>query len=170
MSWARNKIDLSKFQDCSIWVAMFGNDNGQIPNNRPSINYDVWQYTSRGRVDGINGDVDINIANDDYISNEIPDNTIKKTNEEIAQEVINGLWGNGEDRKNKLTAAGYNAQEVQNRVNELLNSNNEVTYTVRSGDTLEAIAKRYNTTVNSIAQKNNIQDVNKIYVGQVLKI
>lgn len=145
---------------------MYGNNNGQIPMNRPYISYNVWQYTSRGILNGINGYVDLNIANDDYLQHD----TTNKSNEEVAQEVINGLWGNGEVRRNRLTTAGYNAQEVQNRVNELLNSNNEITYIVRSGDTLEAIAKRYNTTVNSIAQKNNIQDVNKIYVGQVLKI
>ena len=164
MNWARNKIDLSKFQDCSIWIAMYGSNNGQIPNNRPSIDYNVWQYTSRGIVDGINGYVDMNIANKE------PDDTIKKSIDEVAQEVINGLWGNGEDRVNKLTVAGYNAQEVQNKVNELLNANNEDTYIVKSGDTLDEIAKKYNTTVNSIAKKNNIKDVNKIYIGQVLKI
>ena len=170
MNWARNKIDLSKFQDCSIWIAMYGSNNGQIPNNRPSIDYNVWQYTSRGIVDGINGYVDMNIANDDYLSNKEPDDTIKKSIDEVAQEVINGLWGNGEDRVNKLTVAGYNAQEVQNKVNELLNANNEDTYIVKSGDTLDEIAKKYNTTVNSIPKKNNIKDVNKIYIGQVLKI
>lgn len=41
----------------------------------------------------------------------------------VAQEVIKGLWGNGEERVNKLTQAGYNAKEVQDKVNELLNSN-----------------------------------------------
>lgn len=40
--------------------------------------------------------------------------------EKIAREVINGLWGNGEDRKNKLTSAGYNYYEVQTKVNELV--------------------------------------------------
>jgi len=39
---------------------------------------------------------------------------------QIAQEVINGKWGNGEDRKKKLTAAGYDAEAVQAKVNELL--------------------------------------------------
>lgn len=43
----------------------------------------------------------------------------KKTNETIAQEVINGAWGNGEDRKNRLTSAGYNYNEIQAKVNEL---------------------------------------------------
>lgn len=44
----------------------------------------------------------------------------KKTVDEIAREVIRGLWGNGTDRKNRLTAAGYDYDAVQKRVNELL--------------------------------------------------
>ena len=44
------------------------------------------------------------------------------------------------------------------------------TYTVVSGDTLSAIAQRFGTTVSAIASLNGIADVNKIKVGQVLKI
>ena len=43
-------------------------------------------------------------------------------------------------------------------------------YTVKSGDTLSAIAKEKNTTVDSIAKKNKISNVNLITVGQVLEI
>lgn len=43
-----------------------------------------------------------------------------KTVDELAREVIRGLWGNGTDRKNRLTAAGYDYYAVQKRVNELL--------------------------------------------------
>lgn len=43
----------------------------------------------------------------------------KKSNEEIAQEVLNGKWGNGEERKQKLAAAGYDYSAVQKIVNEL---------------------------------------------------
>lgn len=45
---------------------------------------------------------------------------VKKTVTELAKEVIAGKWGNGQDRKNRLTAAGYNYTAVQNKVNELL--------------------------------------------------
>lgn len=44
----------------------------------------------------------------------------KKSVTEIAKEVIQGKWGNGVDRKNRLTQAGYNYTEVQKKVNELL--------------------------------------------------
>lgn len=44
----------------------------------------------------------------------------KKSNEQIAKEVINGVWGNGQDRKTKLANAGYNYNEIQRIVNRLL--------------------------------------------------
>ncbi len=43
-----------------------------------------------------------------------------KSIDTIAREVIRGDWGNGQDRKNRLTAVGYNYDAVQKRVNELL--------------------------------------------------
>ena len=47
-------------------------------------------------------------------------NPKKKTIDEIAHEVIRGLWGNGQDRKDRLTKAGYDYSTVQKRVNELI--------------------------------------------------
>lgn len=43
----------------------------------------------------------------------------KKSLEAIAREVMNGAWGNGSDRANRLTKAGYDYQAVQAKVNEL---------------------------------------------------
>lgn len=43
-----------------------------------------------------------------------------KSIDEIANEVINNQWGNGEERKTRLTQAGYNYKEVQSRVNQIL--------------------------------------------------
>lgn len=43
-----------------------------------------------------------------------------KTVDEIAHEVIRGLWGNGAGRKTRLTAAGYDYSAIQKRVNELM--------------------------------------------------
>ena len=44
------------------------------------------------------------------------------------------------------------------------------TYTVKAGDTLYAIAQRFNTTVAKLAAANNITNVNLLRIGQVLKI
>lgn len=46
--------------------------------------------------------------------------TAKKSVDAIAREVIRGDWGNGDERKQKLTAAGYDYSAVQKKVNELL--------------------------------------------------
>ena len=45
----------------------------------------------------------------------------RKTTDEIAVEVIAGLWGNGsEEKEKKLTEAGYDYSEVQRKVNQLI--------------------------------------------------
>lgn len=46
--------------------------------------------------------------------------TTKKTVDELAREVIRGNWGNGQERKNRLAAAGYDYKTIQARVNALL--------------------------------------------------
>lgn len=43
-----------------------------------------------------------------------------KSVEEIAKEVLNGKWGNGEERRNKLEASGYDYYEVQSEVSKLI--------------------------------------------------
>lgn len=48
--------------------------------------------------------------------------------------------------------------------------NTTTTYTVKRGDTLSGIAAKYGTTVSNLASLNNIKNVNRIYVGQVLKV
>lgn len=107
--------------------------------------------------------------------------TPKKTVAEVAQEVIDGKWGNGDDRKNRLTAAGYSYASVQAKVNEILSSKSTTStaqpstgsgtiYTVKSGDTLSGIAAKYGTTYQALASYNGISNPNKISVGQKLKI
>ena len=65
----------------------------------------------------------------------------KKSNEEIANEVIAGKWGNGEDRVKRLQSAGYAYNDVQTIVNQKLgwkapqNAPDKVSYTYKSGDT-----------------------------------
>ncbi len=45
---------------------------------------------------------------------------IRKSIDQLAREVINGKWGNGEERKRRLTNAGYDYYAIQKRVNHLL--------------------------------------------------
>lgn len=76
-----------------------------------------------------------------------------KSIDEIAKEVIDGKWGNGTERAKRLIEAGYNYDEVQAKVNELL-SPKKTTYTVKFGDTLSGIAVKFGTTVQKLIELN----------------
>lgn len=162
-NWFQNYLNPSTIASYgySIWCAKYSDSKPNI-----SSNYDIWQYSDKGRINGITGNVDMNTM----VKNIIGSST-KKTIDELAREVINGKWGNGADRKARLTSAGYNYQEVQNRVNQLVGSKPKVEYyTVKSGDTLSAIAKKYGTTVNQLVKLNNIKNPNLIYPNQKLRV
>lgn len=69
----------------------------------------------------------IDLKNETYIDPEQyakeytePSAAAAKTIDELADEVLKGLWGNGSDRRKRLEAAGYNYTEVQARVNQKL--------------------------------------------------
>lgn len=133
--------------------------------------YAIWQYTSKGKVNGISGNVDMNIMVKDIIQNESKPQTTKSI-EELAKEVIDGKWSNGEDRKTSLINAGYDYDKVQAKVNEIMKqSNNNVEYyTIKQGDTLSKIAQKFNTTVNQLVSWNNIKNANLIYAGQKIRV
>lgn len=162
-SWFNDDLNLAELKDFYIWVAKYSS-------NAPNIYYNAWQYTSAGNVDGVTGNVDMSDFKNISITKPTTKPT-KKSAEEIADEVIAGKWGNGAARKAKLEAAGYNYNEIQTKVNEKLNKKTtKKYYTVKAGDTLSAIAKKYNTTVDKLVKLNNIKNANKIYVGQKLRV
>lgn len=164
-----------------LWIAQYGKNNGNA-NEKPLVKnwsfYALWQYTSRGRIQGYEQDVDMNYFYGDkeawlrYANvGSKPPKPIedeKKSLDEIAKEVIKGLWGNGEERANRLSQAGYNVKDVQDRVNAILNT--EKTYIVKSGDNLTKIANQYGVSVDYLKNKNNMANPDLIYVGQVIKI
>jgi GH25 family lysozyme M1 (1,4-beta-N-acetylmuramidase) len=151
----------------TTWIATYTSGT-----NKYEGEYDIWQNSSNGKIDGITGNVDTNYMYRDLmaeIGNIEQTNTSQTTKSivDLANEVIAGQYGDGEARKQALGSL-YN--DVQAKVNEILNAKKELTYTVQKGDTLSKIASEYNTTYQEIAKKNGISNPNKIYVGQVLKI
>lgn len=59
-----NMLDMGKFDGKLIWLSHFSPTTGYIGN------YNMWQYTSEGHVDGINTNVDINISYFKFVENE----------------------------------------------------------------------------------------------------
>ena len=179
--------------DYGLWVAKYRDNNPDYNYNmanagsRPKAKwwkfYCMWQWTSSGRLNGYSGNLDCNVFYGDGTTWDKyagksgttqpvkPTKPVKKSNEEIANEVINGAWGNGEDRKKRLTDAGYNYTVVQAIVNKkMADKNQSVYYVVKWGDTLSGIASRYGTTYQKLAQINGISNPNKIYAGQKIRV
>ena len=163
LDWFKNKLNVSELTNYKIWLAQWTT----AENHSADFKVDLWQYSNKGKVNGITGKVDMN-----YCLN-CEENTEQITGQlsliDIANAVIRGEFGNGEERKTRLKNAGYNYDEVQAKVNELMGVSG-VTYKVKSGDTLSEIAQKFGTTVSNLASLNNIKNVNLIYVGQTLKI
>lgn len=173
--------------DYGLWVADYGANTG-YEGTKPAVKwwpfYILWQYTSKGRVSGYNANVDLNnfygdaevwrkYATSSSTATKPAPAPVKKTNEELANEVLEGKWDNGEARKKKLTEAGYDYQAVQDLVNKKLGINKDPAveyYTVVKGDNLTKIAKKFGTTVNQLVSWNNIQNKNLIYAGQKLRV
>ena len=131
LNWYTNYLNKDIIKErYTTWIADYG-----VSEDRFEGQYDMLQYSETGRVPGISSNVDMNIMYRDLI-NEIkgsgtdpdPDpGTDKKTIEELAKEVIAGQWGDGEERKTRLTNAGYDYEAVQAKVNEILQSTDRKT-------------------------------------------
>ncbi len=82
----------------------------------------VGAYSNKANADAMSAKLK-SAGFDTYITTEsgtAVTTSSKKSIDEIASEVIQGLWGNGQDRKDRITKAGYDYSAVQKKVNELL--------------------------------------------------
>lgn len=125
-------LDLKALDQYILWLARYNSYLGATAH--------IWQYSDKGRVPGIPGNVvDLNTAYYD-LSGEYPKNNVH----------ISSV-------SNSNPATTYV-------------STKKVKHTVRAGETLSGIAKKYSTSVKAIAELNDIKNVNKIEVGQSLVV
>jgi lysozyme len=165
-----------------LWLAEYPNvyvEGSQPALPRGWFQWTFWQYSQTGRVNGINSKVDLDVFNGtlqelyqfagvDFDTGQ-PKTPQKYT---AVAELINanpqllkigdqltipaiGSGSSGNGNGSGSSGGGTPSQR---------------TYTVKSGDTLYAIAIRFNTTVAAIAAANHIANPNQISVGQVLII
>ena len=77
-----------------------------------------------------------------------------KSVKEIAHEVIAGLWGNGDERRRRLTEAGYDYSVIQQAVNDLLNGNDvDDTELADNSGVLEVVVDLKTTTAVKLILK-----------------
>lgn len=135
-SWLTSKLNMSELNAYTVWVAQWANTNTY---KGP---YAMWQYTSDGSVNGISGRVDMNYQVKELggkLGTSGGSTSSKKSNEEIANEVIAGKWGNGTDRKNRLTSAGYNYDTVQAIVNQKMGATGTSYYKKYTGSSVSLV-------------------------------
>ena len=138
--YLNNYVSNSVAGKYALWVAQYNYRCTYTANK-----YGIWQYSDEGRVNGINGNVDMNYCYTNYpiivkaegyngyrkagvkkastvktTATGTSNTSAKKSVDELAKEVIAGKWSAGDERKQKLTAAGYDYNAVQKRVNELM--------------------------------------------------
>lgn len=83
----------------------------------------VGSFSSRDKAETLLNDLKKKGFDGFIVSDRIEETkseTPKKTNKEIAKEVIQGKWGNGTERKLKLEKAGYVYKDIQSEVSKLL--------------------------------------------------
>lgn len=176
-------------QNYPLWIAEYG---VEVPRE---TNWDTWegfQYTSRGNINGIRGYVDRDKFTNEILLQEYsiiePTGKPENYNHDVIYTVQSGdtlsrvaiRYGttvgelvaiNNIQNPNLI----YPGQEIKvpikgNPQNETEYHTGHIVYKVEKGDTLSEIALRFNTTVQEIAELNNIKNVNLIYIGETLRI
>lgn len=120
----------------TLWLAEYGtklNYNGE---------YGIWQHSSSGRVVGVIGEVDLDVAKIDYPSI-----------------IIKGGFNGYKKEAAPAPAPKEPAADPE-----------YIEYKIQKGDTLTAIAKKFGTTIQTLKKINNIANVNLIYAGDVIRI
>ena len=180
-------------KDYSLWLAQY--PNNYIEGSQPYLprgwfKWTFWQYSEKGRVNGINANVDLNVFNGAL------EELYKFANPKIV------LEPQATPQKHQIVAGdsfesiaikyGVTVRELVTANPQLLRIGDSLTiptavaiptestggsssltprtHTVKAGDTLYVLAIKYGTTVAAIAAANNITNLNSISVGQVLVI
>lgn len=185
LDWFKNYIDLSRLEDIKVWLAQWG-----VEKPTATFKYDYWQYTSKGKLDGINGNVDMNICYDNDFKNSITvdnvenfvDNSTNIENKELTYIVKKGdtlsqiaqTYGttvNDLVKLNKIENPNliypHTPLLIKSKVEKIPQDN---IYNVKKGDTLSQIAQMYGTTVSKLVRLNNIKNPDLIYAGDKIII
>jgi lysozyme len=182
-------------KDYPLWLAQYPNNyvEGIMPAlPRGWFKWTIWQYSEKGSVNGINASVDMNLFNGTL--EELYKFAGAKIVTEQPKTPQKHKVAAGDSFESIANKYGVTLRELINANPQLLKSGEQLTvpvgvaipaestntpsstpaaqrtHTVKSGDTLYAIAIKYGTTVAAIATTNNIANVNNISVGTVLVI
>lgn len=143
--------------DYGLWIAQYANyariGFQKTPWNEGKYTCVIRQYSSAGKLEGYNGNLDLDKFYGDA-------NTWKK---------YANPNGTAKSTATKPTTT-VKPKTTTNPTATVKPSTADTYYTVKSGDTLSGIAAKYGTTYQYLAQLNNIKNPNLIYVGQKVTV
>lgn len=184
---ARDVFDEELAKKYPIWVADYFVD--EPANNGKWDSWVGFQYSDKGRIKGISGNVDrdrftggIFLSDTSSIPNDTTSNpeqnfkeiVIKRgdTLSKIAKEYNTSYQYlakiNNISNPNRI----YVGEEIKVPVleDEKIHDTSHRLYIVKRGDTLTKIAREYRLTVKEIVELNDISNPNRIYVGEILRV
>ena len=170
------------FAQFPLWVADYDAEEPYVTSNIWQ-SYAGFQYSDRGEIPGIYGNVDLDRFTSSVFLNGASEATPTKSPDAIRYTVKRGdtLWGIAK-KFGVTVSAVVNANNIRNPnliyVGEVFiiphmtsaESFGYTLYTVRRGDTLWGISRKFDTSINSIVALNGIENPNLIYAGEVFKI
>lgn len=170
------------FAQFPLWVADYDAEEPHVTSNIWQ-SYAGFQYSDRGEIPGIYGNVDLDRFTSSVFLNGANETTPTKSPDAIRYTVKRGdtLWGIAK-KFGVTVSAVVNANNIRNPnliyVGEVFiiphmtsaESSGYTLYTVRRGDTLWGISRKFGTSINSIVALNGIENPNLIYAGEVFKI
>ena len=170
------------FAQFPLWVADYDAEEPYVTSNIWQ-SYAGFQYSDRGEIPGIYGNVDLDRFTSSVFLNGANEVTPTKSPDAIRYTVKRGdtLWGIAK-KFGVTVSAVANANNIRNPnliyVGEVFiiphmtstESSGYTLYTVRRGDTLWGISRKFGTSINSIVALNGIKNPNLIYAGEVFKI
>lgn len=113
--FANNYLTRDVKNKYEFWIADYDSKDFTAYNKS---DFDSWQYTHTGRVNGYAGNIDMNVLYKDYPY--IINGVSKKPINILIDEILAGKWGVGSERQRRLSYAGYNYNMIQKAVNERL--------------------------------------------------
>lgn len=131
-SWLENQLKSSKLDRFAKWLAQWS--------SKPTYNgsYVIWQYTSSQMINGKRFDAN-QLIKDFATSSQGGSTTPKKSNEEIADDVIAGKYGNQPERQKKLEAEGYDYETIRAIVNQKLRGTGTSYYKKYTGSSVSLV-------------------------------
>ena len=178
---ARNTFSKDLANKYPLWIAEYGVEN---PTETNWENWIGFQYTDRGRIEGINGNVDRDEFTEQIFLkdiSQIPNNFINKSTEETYVVKRGDTLSLIAIDFNTSVSSLVKLNNIKNPnliyPNQILiinpgeiNDLNHILYIVKPGDNLTEISRKYNVSINSIIELNDIKNQNLIYVGEILRI